>query len=216
MYVRVLVFLLMFSLSRGYRVLVLHGKYNSADNYRRILSPLVDCNLFQGCEFKFLNAPHRIGDESEYEWWGLAKEERSYTAKEYIGIDKSINLIESVGEVDAIIGHSQGAILTSILLARGVLGKSKFLPKKAILSGAAWPNPYTKMLENLQPYMIESAGLKTLHVVGDADDVNPTEHARLICDIFRGDLMTHPGGHFLPTDEASLKRYAEFLQPPVA
>ena len=70
-----------------------------------------------------------------------------------------------------IIGHSRGAILTSILLARGLHGQSKYLPKKAIFSGAAWPNPFDELLEAITPSIVQSSGLKSLYIVGDIDDV---------------------------------------------
>ena len=63
--------------------------------------------------------------------------------------------------------------------------------------------------------MAQSSGLKSLYIAGDIDDVNPPEHARRICQLFCGELMCHPGGHILPTDETSLRKYAEFLQIPV-
>ena len=214
-------------IKKPYRILVIHGKGNSGDLYRSKLLPLIESHQFKNCEFLFPNAPFQMitdGDSApnQYEWWKLGKGERSFTAKNYEGIQTSIELIESFKSIDAVIGHSQGAILLSILLARGLLGHSSFLPSKTILSGAAWPNPYSDFLEQIENMndsekliLIKKSNLeKTLHVIGEIDDINPPEMAKRICRIFGGELKIHSGGHFLPIDEASIQGYANFLNLP--
>ena len=207
--------LFMATSTRGYRVVVLHGKGNSGESYRQRLQPLITAPQFQHVEWVFPTAPYRMRDgHEEFEWWRLPKGERSFTALSYEGADESIKQIESMKDVDALVGHSQGAILMSVVLARRALGLSTFQTKHAILSGAAWPKPYEKLMNELSSLPRDSIPIKTLHVIGAADDVNPTEQAAEICSLLQGQLLMHPGGHVLPLDEESIGKYASFLLSP--
>jgi predicted esterase len=203
------------TLTRGYKIVVLHGKGNTGETYRNRLAPLINAPQFQQCEFVFPTAPYQMGDKvDQYEWWRLPPGERSFTATSYEGAEASIDMIEKLGDVDAIIGHSQGAILMSIVLARKALGLSSFQVKRAILSGAAWPKPYeNSLMEKLisVPMGSLSTALPTLHVIGAADDVNPTEQAYVISRLLQGEVCMHPGGHVLPTDNEYIQKYASFL-----
>ena len=209
---RAAAFLFMTTAIRGYRVVVIHGKGNSGDSYRQRLQPLITAPQFQHVEWVFPTAPYRMRDgHEEFEWWRLPKGERSFTALSYDGAEESIKQIESMTDVDALIGHSQGAILMSVVLARRALGLSSFQTKHAILSGAAWPKPYEKLMNELSTLPLCSVPIPTLHVLGAADDVNPTEQAAEICSLLQGQLLMHPGGHVLPLDQESIGKYASFL-----
>jgi len=210
-----------FNLVAPLRVLVLHGKGTNGEIYKRRLNPLVQSVSLKNdhVEWFFPNAPHLIKLESSvnhhqptntFEWWRLGEGERSFTADFYDGVQSSIRFVEEFGSVDAIIGHSQGAILASILIARGVLGQSSFLPKKFILSGAAWPKPYGYLLEMLKAEKVKQ-NIKSLHVIGTLDEVNPPEMAEKLCNLLGGEILLHAGGHSLPLDSAYLDKYVEFL-----
>lgn len=121
--------------------------------------------------------------EPGYQWWSLEAGQRSFTATEFEGVESSIQLVtdtlcsgilprdldgnDSVGVCkegtaeasagsgfDIIWGHSQGAILVSILLSRLFNGgwerkhrhHHKF-PRLAILNGATFPRPFVGELE---------------------------------------------------------------------
>ena len=211
---RAAAFLFMATMIRGYRVVVLHGKGNSGESYRQRLQPLITAPQFKHVDWVFPTAPYRMKEgQEEFEWWRLPKGERSFTALSYDGAEESIQQIESMKDVDALIGHSQGAILMSVVLARRALGLSSFQTKHAILSGAAWPKPYEKIMNDLSslPRGTIAIPTLTLHVIGAADDVNPTEQAAEICTLLQGQLLMHPGGHVLPLDDESIGKYASFL-----
>jgi hypothetical protein len=53
------------------------------------------------------------------------------------------------GPFDAVIAHSQGSILTSVLLAKALQSDYVFRPAKAVLFGAAWPKPYEPLMQSL-------------------------------------------------------------------
>jgi pimeloyl-ACP methyl ester carboxylesterase len=190
---------------RAYRIAVLHGKGNTGDTYRQRLQPLITAPQFKGVEWVFPTAPYTMsGGSDQREWWRLPRGERSFTASTYEGAEESIALVESLN-VDALIGHSQGAILMAVVLARKAQGLSAFKLQKAILSGAAWPKPYEALMEKLTavPAGTLKTALPTLHVLGAQDDVNPTEQAAEICSLLQGELLMHPGGHVLPTTSTS-------------
>lgn len=203
------------ALTKGYKIVVLHGKGNTGATYQERLAPLINAAQFQQCEFVFPTAPYQMGKEvDQYEWWRLPRGERSFTATSYEGAEASIDMIEKLVDVDAIIGHSQGAILMSIVLARKALGLSSFQVKRAILSGAAWPKPYEYSLMGKLASIPKGSLLTTtptLHVMGAADDVNPTEQAAEICRLLQGEVCMHPGGHVLPLNDEYIQKYASFL-----
>ena len=200
--------------TRAYRIAVLHGKGNTGETYRSRLEPLITASAFAGVEWVFPTAPYKmIGADDQYEWWRLPRGERSFTALSYEGAEESIAMVEALN-VDALIGHSQGAILMAIVLARKAQGLTSFSLKRAILSGAAWPKPYEDtLMEKLAaaPAGSLKAALPSLHVIGAIDNVNPTEQAAEICSLLQGDLLMHPGGHVLPVDDVYIAKYAKFL-----
>mmetsp|Transcript_19188 Transcript_19188/g.39124 ORF Transcript_19188/g.39124 Transcript_19188/m.39124 type:complete len:425 (+) Transcript_19188:408-1682(+) len=132
--------------------------------------------------------------ERGFQWWTLPKGVRSFEATEYGGFEQSEQLVldkllssnsnnndnghyddcKSIengndgscsNNYDIVLGHSQGAILLSALLARNEVlrniptplpsnynkeedkkQKSHKMPMAYILNGAAWPNPYNSEL----------------------------------------------------------------------
>ena len=195
--------------ARPLRVLVLHGKGGTAASMEQYFEPIAAA--LPECAFSFANAPYAAGRGAA--WWTLPPGTRSFEAKAYGGVDVSLAaLAEYEDEVDAVWGHSQGAILLGFAAAQGILdpkGPLGFLKeKKLIINGASWPRPYETELEAVAS---QSGYLETLHVLGAADDVNPPEHAIRLAAVFRGETFVHDGGHYVPADDAALKKYRAFL-----
>uniref|UniRef100_A0A7S1IPF6 Serine hydrolase domain-containing protein n=1 Tax=Eutreptiella gymnastica TaxID=73025 RepID=A0A7S1IPF6_9EUGL len=211
------------TMANPYRILVLHGKEGNGDEFKERLAPLQkglgeDRNL----EWVFLTAPHAVG--GGFAWWTLPPGVRSFQATEYGGFEESIELIEraweELGPFDAVMGYSQGAILLSVLLSRGLTGGvTPVRPSRAILFGAAWPNPYSSGLEALKEpevqQSLEEGPLRTLHVYGTRDKVNPPEMAKRIADLYGhgASHYEHAGGHIVPQTPEDVARYAAFLFP---
>eukprot|EP00961_Rhodomonas_salina_P180370 2434697-Rhodomonas_salina.2 len=166
--------------------------------------------------------PHKDGCQ----WWKLPPNARSFTATEYLGIEQSLRLIEdtwrSKGPFDAIAGHSQGAIIISIVLAKALAQDYVVKPSKAIFWGAAWARPFDELLKSAK----EGARAKgeegreggayeprTLHVYDPDDEINPAEMALAVKEVFQpwSEEMEHGGRHDIPQDEEALARYASFL-----
>ena len=195
--------------ARPLRVLVLHGKGGTAASMEQYFEPIAAA--LPECDFSFANAPYAAGRGAA--WWTLPPGTRSFEAKAYGGVDVSLAALAEYGdEVDAVWGHSQGAILLGFAAAQGILdpkGPLGFLKeKKLIINGASWPRPYETELAAVKS---QSGSLETLHVLGASDDINPPEHAIRLAAVFRGETFVHDGGHYVPADDAALKKYRAFL-----
>mmetsp|Transcript_28235 Transcript_28235/g.90331 ORF Transcript_28235/g.90331 Transcript_28235/m.90331 type:complete len:258 (-) Transcript_28235:28-801(-) len=168
------------------KVLSLHGKGGNTGSFFMTMAPVLERLQGEGVEFHLQQAPHPMTDLGAYQWWLLRAGERSFTATEYGGFDKTMQDIracsDEVGPFDCIWGHSQGAILASILLAKQIesAGEAFPLPKMprfAILNGAAWPGPFGDLLSGLDSAAVAASGLQVLSVIGQQDDINPPEQA---------------------------------------
>ena len=155
-----------------------------------------------------------VPKEDGFAWWFLPPGVRSSTAVTYEGFDDSCHLVmdalekqssSSSSPFDLIVGHSQGAILLTALLALGKLeGRSRPMVGY-ILNGVAWPNPYTKQLESLKiATTTTTAGPpRVLVIVGERDAMNPPEQGQRVAQALQqaGYSVTtlyHPGGHAVP------------------
>jgi predicted esterase len=149
-------------------------------------------------ELTAIQAPAPKGDG--YAWWSMPDGVRSFTAERYDGFEESASaVLKAMQECDfdLVVGHSQGAILTTALLALNKIPRHP--PRGYILNGVAWPNPYTKELESLQ--LQESV----LMIVGATDEMNPPKQAMRVKSALQqaGCLVTvvnHSGGHSVPVD----------------
>ena len=191
-------------------VLALHGKGGDAESFRTRLAPLIEATE-ETHTWCCACAPFEMSEGGGYQWWTLPPGVRSFNAPEFQGVLSSIQHLQELSELhgpfDAILGHSQGAMLTAILLA--LQGETTIRPKAAVLTGAAWPNPFSDTLEALSGH--ESRLPPTLHCIGDADTMNPPEQARRLAALFRGETLSHPGGHVVPLDDTNCARIARFL-----
>lgn len=193
-----------FKLASSLKVVAIHGKGNTGEKFSKRLSPFVDLTKDKA-DWIFPTAKYPVDDG--FAWWTLPPGVRSFDAKCFEGVDESIKQIEDLYPFDVIIGHSQGAMLAAIILARGQLGHTEVRPQYAILSGAAWPAPFGPLLESVQSVH----DLRSLHIIGDADNVNPPAMAERVATLMGGEVLRHTGGHVLPMDEASTRHYLSFL-----
>jgi len=205
----------MLPLVRSLKVLALHGKGNNGPSFAKRLAPLVE-EMGPSCDWTFATAPHAAGNEGGFAWWTLPPGTRSFEAAEFGGIGESLDLLEGLwateGPFDAVLGHSQGAMLTGILVGLASLDETAvFRPECAVLTGAAWPNPYTEMLHGLS--QTEKVDIPTLHCWGLADTMNPPELAEKLKGCFGSEAqsLVHDGGHVVPLEASSKARIASFL-----
>mmetsp|Transcript_5589 Transcript_5589/g.5778 ORF Transcript_5589/g.5778 Transcript_5589/m.5778 type:complete len:217 (+) Transcript_5589:50-700(+) len=191
------------------KVIALHGKGNTGESFQKKIEPFVAATK-GSAEWIFPTAPHSVEDGMA--WWLLPPGVRTYNAEKLEGVEESIKMIEDLYPFDAIIGHSQGAMLAAILIARGLSGESEVKPNFAILSGSAWPAPFSTLLDSIPPTSVKESELQSLHIIGDKDDMNPPVQAMRLGKVLQGEIYTHPGGHVLPVDMTSIKKYCSFLK----
>ena len=212
------------------RILCLHGKGSSSELMRSRMQPMIDW-LGAKAEIQFMHAPHRITENPELaQWWILPAGERSFTASRYEGAEESISAVEKAIEehkIHVLLGHSHGAMLAAVVLARRILKCSSAQEgwgedmqqsslRGAILSSPAWPNPLRGSIEDLKKLepAASSLPLKIVCTIGARDEINPPSHTREILQCFQSALgkdaavaLEHGGGHVLPTDADSVALY---------
>lgn len=194
-------------MSTSIKILCLHGKGANGNMFLKKLQPLIKASTNIGnFDWSFIDAPHSL-QTGGFQWWTLPDGVRSFDAMEYPGIEKSFEVIQKEYPFDVILGHSQGSMLASILLSRIDTYSSV---KAAILSGAAFPKPFTKQIEN-SPFLT-TRRLKTLHVIAENDAVNPPADAYRLCTLFRGNDFIHSGGHVFPVTPDAIDKYCHFLR----
>jgi hypothetical protein len=208
-----------------HRVLVLHGKGSNGKQYRNTLSVLEQTlqakasSLNRQFVFDYLTAPYPMPNNDKNtiidrrEWWMLPPGVRSFQAKEYIGFEDSALLVENAltnQKYDFLLGHSQGAILASILMTTSSIFSSNHTqrPYGCILNGVAWPNPFQEHLyhyaTNMKPILNTT---KALLIIGKMDDINPPEGGEKVRDIFKDsgkisvETIYHENGHSFPTQD---------------
>ncbi len=208
-----------------FRILCLHGKGGNGEEFLERLHPLrrvVDDHLMDNkhsnitIKWDALTAPYQMGDNDDdaYAWWTMKPGERSYNAQEYIGFDESASKVlksvfpnsdqSSCCNYDLILGHSQGAILLSALLATNIdLQRSTC---SYVLNGAAYPNPYKNALTSLPQQQSQHDNMQDvpmLFVMGRNDNINPIESAMQVHDAYKHagldvSIIYHDGGHSIP------------------
>lgn len=198
--------------TRRIKVLALHGSGSDARSFESVINEFKETAFFShGLDFDITAIDAPVQKDRGYAWWSMPPSVRSFNATEYTGFDVSSEKVirtirESDPPFDVVFGHSQGAILTTALLA---LEKIPAHPTIGyILNGGAWPNPYTKELESLTA----SKDCRVLLVIGDTDTINaPPQQERVQealkdagCDV---SAIRHPGGHSVPTKNIEAVEY---------
>jgi predicted esterase len=222
-------------------VLCLHGKGNNGKSFQKILAPFEEqlrkkTSPPLNFQFDYLDAPFPMEDNKhdKLQWWTLPPGVRSFNAKEYKGFEQSSKLVEEAlrhKDYHFILGHSQGAILLSALIAcdswtKTVFGeKQKHHPIGYILNGCAWPNPYKNQLESYQYSSSNDTNITVgnshkptiFFIIGEKDNVNPPEGAELVRNaLMKGGLEAkscyHAGGHAVPVkDEKAVEEMVHWI-----
>jgi predicted esterase len=202
--------------SRTIRMLALHGSGGTGSSLmEKTMQPWMS---HMKEELEVVTVDGHVPMEEGFSWWKLGPGERSFTADQYEGFEtsqsifmKALSTIETgtsemtsgiprnATAFDIIFGHSQGAIFITALLA---LQQMPYHPRIGyILNGVAWPNPYSLELDSLS---VPQPPPRILVLSGERDFINPPTQAQRVvaaleragCDVT---VVTHPGGHAVPT-----------------
>ena len=193
------------------RVLALHGSGGSPSKFDRALTCFREI-LPAGSVIDFLQGP--FGKDDGFCWWNMDDGERSFNARELQGLETSFDrVIARIKETrpDILLGHSQGAMMAAIVLAKSITEKDSnlVLPKIAILSGSSYPMSQKELFEMAKS---SECPVKTVHCIGRADNINPPELAHQLASTFKGSIvLEHGGGHVFPQDEFCLNTYRREL-----
>ena len=215
------------------KMVALHGKGGTAASFEEYMRPLVEATS-DTWEWEFIDGPFESAPGKC--WWQLKPGERTFEAKELIGCDESLALLDRHWPFDGVMGFSQGAMLAAIACGRGLgPGSTKMgRPPVAIIAGAAFPTcrgadvNKLKLMEyaaaESEVVVPESVAaspgalnfdplVKSLHVIGKRDAMNPPEQGMKVAEAFGpgAQLLEHGGGHTVPLDEDAMRRYLEVM-----
>jgi len=217
------------------QILCLHGKGGDGLNFQKTIEPFEEQLRLAatrttdyegidgvGFEFDYLTAPFPIDHDisNGMQWWKLAPGTRSFNAKNYIGFEKSADIVEEAlqrKKYDIILAHSQGSILMSALIATKLSCWDSIMPLGYVLNGCAWPNPFSTDMDNLEKDNESGELRKVLFVIGEADNINPPEGAVKVRDCldiagFEVGTCNHAGGHSVPVrNQEALNEMANWI-----
>jgi predicted esterase len=182
------------------RILVLHGFRQTAKDMQSSILPLVKY-MSPSVSFVCVSAPHHVAQQkSDARRWWRTTPTTAKTIQSYDTLSKSLEFIkheaEKHGPIHGVLGFSQGAIMTSCLLASGGLSDLRF----AILVSGILPTDTgirTKMEGNAR------SSIPTLHVSGEKDSgICPSESVLQYKHPFfksNAKWWSHSGGHEIPS-----------------
>ncbi|XP_064323675.1 esterase OVCA2 [Phalacrocorax carbo] len=206
---------------RPLRLLGLHGYRQSERRFRQRTGALRKA-LRGRAELVAVSAPHPVpggedgdgdGDDPPRGWWfsGPGTFEAGEAAAAPAGLEESLSAVAAAlaehGPFDGLLGFSQGAALAAMVCALRARGDPRFPVAFAILVAG-----FTSRAPSHGHFYREPIALPTLHVMGDTDTVIAAPLSRELAQHFvEPVVLTHPGGHFVPTAAPQKKAYLDFL-----
>ncbi|CAL8266036.1 unnamed protein product [Merluccius merluccius] len=214
------------------RILCVHGYRQNSSSFREKTGALRKL-LKKQVELVYVNAPHRVvqvcsaGDGSESGpasgagedsrgWWFSDSQARSFSAQQRcldsLGLDESVaavrDAVKELGPFDGVLGFSQGAALVAMLCS---LHRRRSEPHLAFRF-AILVAGFRSACEGHQGFYDSPLSIPSLHVFGLDDRViSDTMSRELLPTFLDPQVMTHPGGHFVPAASAHRQTYKDFL-----
>jgi len=202
-------------------ILCLHGFRSSARALRAQMAPLVD-SVEGLADFTFVDAP--ASPSGKPGWWRAIDEEPSSDGStsprcRYEGWARSrdavLATLEEQGPFDGLLGFSQGAAFTGVLVGLRAPG-GRPTPERALridfamlVGGFPSRDPdLARLYERRDAYALPS-----LHMVGLSDVIVPPQASRALAAHFADPtLVEHPGGHTIATEPHARERVKAFLE----
>ncbi|XP_034463066.1 esterase OVCA2 [Hippoglossus hippoglossus] len=218
------------------RVLCVHGYRQNGGSFREKTGALRKL-LKKHVELVYVSAPHSVhqvrseeapekesgsgpvpgGDEDPRGWWFSDVQARSFSAQqqceESLGLNESVTVVREAvkvqGPFDGILGFSQGAAFVAMLCS---LQEQKLEPEfnfRFAVLVAGFPSA----CKEHQKFYSAPLQIPSLHVFGLEDRVIPDNMSRELLPSFQQpQVLTHPGGHFVPAASAHRQTYQDFLK----
>ncbi|TNN67313.1 Esterase OVCA2 [Liparis tanakae] len=216
------------------RVLCVHGYRQNRTSFREKTGALRKL-LKKQVELVYLSAPHCVrqaggegeapeeenkgpgGDEDSRGWWFSDVRALSFSAQqqceESLGLDGSVaavrEAVKNEGPFDGILGFSQGAAFVAMLCWRQEQQlEPDFNFRFSILVAG-----FRSACEEHKKFYSPPLQIPSMHVFGLEDRVIPDSMSRELLPSFRDpQVLTHPGGHFVPAASAHRQAYTDFLK----
>lgn len=206
--------------SRKLRILCFHGYLQNAKEFAGKMGSLRKA-LKSRAELIFVQAPHHVDAQQSISdpavadaraWWSWEDPDvagRPSLASSYTGVEGSLQAAaEAMAEhepVDGFLGFSQGAALTSLLLAQYQKQGKETKIKFAMLAGAFLPKDprYAQMMTT------NLVRTPTLFIYGEKDQLVPPQRTEELIATFDPDSVhrfVHSGGHMVPTCTGEFKK----------
>ncbi|KAM3602032.1 uncharacterized protein V6R79_023390 [Siganus canaliculatus] len=217
------------------RVLCIHGYRQNSGSFREKTGALRKL-LKKQVELVYVSAPHSVpppanseevpekenssgpgGEEDPKGWWFSDRHARSFNAQqqceESLGIDDSVTVVREAvkvqGPFDGILGFSQGAAFVAMLCS---LQEQKLEPEFSFRFAILVAGFRSACTEH-QLFYSSPLQIPSLHVFGLEDRVIPDNMSRELLPSFQdAQVLTHPGGHFVPAGSAHRQTYQDFLK----
>ncbi|XP_028839617.1 esterase OVCA2 isoform X1 [Denticeps clupeoides] len=216
------------------RILCVHGYRQNGSTFREKTGALRKL-LKKRVELVFVSAPHRLppppgntaeesgtgagpGDEDPRGWWFSDTEARSFDAgqecEESLGLEESVDTVKGAvkefGPFDGILGFSQGAALVAMLC---FLQEQKLEPEFCFRFAILVAGFCSACSQHQRYYKGPPLTTPSLHIFGAEDRVIPERMSKDLLPVFHDpQILTHPGGHFVPAASAHRQTYQDFLQ----
>ncbi|XP_010737822.2 esterase OVCA2 [Larimichthys crocea] len=217
------------------RVLCVHGYRQNGGSFREKTGALRKL-LKKHVELVYMSAPLDVragteeapekedgsgpgpgGDEDPKGWWFSDVQARSFSAQqqceESLGLDESVAAVRGAvkvqGPFDGILGFSQGAAFVAMLCSlQEQKQEPEFSFRFAILVAG-----FRSACRKHQTFYDTPLLIPSLHVFGLEDRVIPDNMSRELLPSFQdAQVLTHPGGHFVPAASAHRQTYQDFLK----
>ncbi len=206
----------------GLRILCLHGYHGSAAVMRAQMRPLT-AGWGSLADLVYVDAPSLSA--GDFGWWHAVQDEASSglangpTPARYVGWprtrDEIVALFEQEESFDGVLGFSQGATLTSLLVGlRSPQGKPSAerpltFDFAIMVGGSLSRDPSHADLYQRR----ECFDLPSLHLLGRRDIVVPASQSRALSRRFSDPVvLEHEGGHLIAATPATRRHVAGFLE----
>lgn len=207
-------------ISTKLKVLALHGYRQNGDSFKSKLGSLRKF-INKYAELVFVTAPHVAPameggsepDLGQRSWW-FNKDDGTFKGTNRqgpaIGFEESLKLVEKVWKEEAcsgLLGFSQGACFVGLLCDLSARGMTSIKPEFAVLSSGFRSGSLVHL-----NYYENKVQIPSLHIYGESDEIIPKEMSQALVSTFVDpQIMTHPGGHFLPAQAVQKPAYVEFF-----
>ena len=202
--------------ARRLRILCLHGYHGSGRVLRSQLGVVAD-TLAARAELVFADAPSIAA--GDFGWWHAVDSEPDRASddpgvdgrhKHYKGFartrDALATMFERSGPFDGVLGFSQGAALTALLV--GLRGAPIAFDFAIIVGGFSANDPELARLYDRK----EAYTLPSVHVMGRTDGIVSIDRSRELARRFaRATILEHEGGHVVPQTPAIAEALRAFV-----